>query len=105
LNSADWPIISYKHDDLVQRFMDRMTRDQCYPSMTLNYDNTGSSIVSVTVGAANLKCGAAVPVTFPGPVSSVGTATKEQIGSDPLTLWVKLTGAPQTFTLANPIAL
>jgi hypothetical protein len=32
-------------------------------------------------------------------------ATKEQLGSDPLTLWVTLSGKPVSFTLTTPIPL
>ncbi|KAF2760099.1 hypothetical protein EJ05DRAFT_498070 [Pseudovirgaria hyperparasitica] len=100
-----WPIISTKHDDLVQSFLDRMARDQCNYGMTYNYDAAGTSIVSVTVSALVSTCTARIPVTFPGPVQSQGSATPEQLGSDPLTLWVLLEGTEQTFQLATPVKL
>src|SRR5271170_3775990 len=31
--------------------------------------------------------------------------TTQQVGNDPLTLWVPLSGSPKTFTLTTPISL
>jgi hypothetical protein len=80
-----------------------MTRDQCSPSLKYTLSNDRSTITAVTVDAANRNCGATIPLTVPGTVTSVGTATKEQVGHDPLTLWVQLKGAAQTFTLGSPV--
>lgn len=103
--SVNWPIVNSKHDDLVQNFSDRNTRDKCNYALTYNYDTAGGAIASVTVSAGTANCAARIPVTFPGPVKSQGTATAEQIGSDPLTLWVKLVGSAQTFELTTPVPL
>src|ERR1051326_2854319 len=100
-----WPIISKGLDQLAQQFNQRMTRDRCRPAMTYNYDSGDTSIVSVTVSAASASCAAPIPVTFPGPVTGSGSATVEQLGSDPLTLWVTYSGRPQTFSLQSPIQL
>jgi hypothetical protein len=43
-------------------------------------------------------------VTVPGSVTNTQGFTTEKIGSDPLTIWVKLSGAPVTFTLSTPVA-
>jgi hypothetical protein len=102
---TSWPFITLKHDDLAQAFVARMTRDQCNPKLTLNYSANGQQIIGATVSATNNACGTPVPVTFPGPVTSANGGRSEQVGSDPLTVWVTLTGASQTFTLSTPIAV
>jgi hypothetical protein len=105
--STNWPVITKKHDDLGQAFLDRMARDQCSPFLTWNYSNDGLTVISVTVTTATgNKCGVPIPVTVPGNVRSIPTgATKEQIGADPLTVWTKMTGQPTTIQLNPPLRL
>jgi len=104
---TNWPVITKKHDDLGQAFLDRMARDQCSPFLTWNYANDGLSINSVTVTTATgNKCGVPIPVTVPGNVRAIPQgATKEQIGADPLTVWTKMTGQPTTIQLNPPLRL
>ena len=101
-------MITKKHDDLGQAFVDRMTRDQCSPFLIWNHSDDGNSIVSVTVNT-NIngnKCNVALPVTVPNGVGAIPRgATREQIGSDPLTIWVKLTGQPVTVQLNPPMRI
>lgn len=102
---TNWPVITKKHDELGQAFLDRMARDQCSPFLTWNYSNDGRSVESVTVTTATgNKCNVAIPVTVPGGVRSTPNgATREQLGSDPLTVWTKMTGQPQTIPLNPPL--
>jgi hypothetical protein len=86
-------------------FKDRMTRDSCKYGITWNLDSTGKSISSLSVKSNGNVCGSAIPVTFPGPVTDTQGFTTEQIGNDPLTVWVTLSGSPVTFTLKTPIAI
>jgi hypothetical protein len=98
-------MITKKHDDIAAAFLERMARDQCSPSLTWNFANDGKSIVSVMVTTATQnKCKTAIPVTFPKSARSVPAgAVKEQVGNDPLTLWVKMNGSPVTIQLAEPL--
>lgn len=98
-----WPMISLKQTDLAQSFLDRQARDGCTPK--LSYTKSGSTITAVTVSTTNNQCSVPIPVTFPGPVTSTTNTRSEQIGSDPLTLWVTMLGSARTFTLSTPIAV
>lgn len=102
-----WPIITLKHDDLAVLFLNRMALDKCSPTLSWTYGNNGTSIVGATVGSANgNSCSVPVPVTFPGTASTTSSGTtNEQLGSDPLTVWVTLSGSPVSFTLGQPIQL
>jgi hypothetical protein len=73
--------------------------------MVYTTDASGQSIISVTVSTNGNTCSAPIPVTFPGPVVDRKGATAEQLGGDPLVLWVKLAGAPVSFTLSTPVPL
>ncbi|KAF2111199.1 hypothetical protein BDV96DRAFT_500153 [Lophiotrema nucula] len=102
---VDWPFITLKHDDICQAWIARMTRDQCVPTMSYTTSADRKSVTGITVSASNQNCGATIPVTLPGAVKSAGTATKEQVGGDELTLWVQLAGKSQTFDFATPFVL
>lgn len=102
---VNWPFITLKHDDLSNDFANRMARDQCGYGLTYNYSADGTQIVSVTVRANGNTCSAAIPVTFPGPVTSTNGGTTEQVGNDPLTVWTKLSGSTVTYTLSTPVAV
>lgn len=84
-------------------FLARYTRDACQYS--LRYAVSGGQITGVTVSAKDNTCKRPIPVTFAvEPTSTQGFKT-EQLGSDPLTVWVQLSGSPVTFTLSTPIDL
>jgi hypothetical protein len=100
---TQWPIITLKHDDIANAIINRKTRDECQPNLSYQLSDDRKSITSVTVNAANAKCGTAIPVTFPGAVASASSATKEQVGKDPLTLWVSLGGSKKTYSLSAPL--
>ncbi|KAL5381573.1 hypothetical protein DPSP01_007025 [Paraphaeosphaeria sporulosa] len=101
-----WPFKTLKHDDLAATFLARQARDQCRPSLTWQTSADGKGIESVTVyTAGGNKCGTTIPVTFPiTPAQSTG-ATKEQIGTDPLTYWVTMSGASRTYTFSRALPL
>lgn len=98
-----WPVVSLKQDDFSQAFADRMTRDQCNYRLSHNFDPISKTITGVTLTSDGNTCAAAVPVTFPGKVKSTKGFVTEQLGSDPLTIWVKLTGQPVSFDLATAV--
>lgn len=95
-----------KHDDLMQAFLNRQARDLCRPSMTWQISSDGRSIEGISVyTAGGNKCGTTIPITVPAAVSSSSGATREQLGSDPLTLWVTMSGASRTYKFSQPIRL
>jgi hypothetical protein len=101
-------MITKKHEDTGQAFLDRMARDQCSPILTWNYDEPGFNIVSVTLTTAlQNRCKVPIPVTLSVDAAKplpAGSET-EQIGSDPLTVWIRMTGYPVTINLAQPVPL
>lgn len=103
---TNWPILSLKQDDLATEFLNRQIRDACSPGLTYNYNLDGTKIVSVTVTANGNTCSVPIPVTFSttATTSASGT-TKEQYGSDPLVIWVTLSGSPVTFSLDKAVAV
>lgn len=104
--SVSWPVITKKHDDLAAVFMNRMIRDQCNPTTRLIYSADKTQIIGIEVGADGNTCSVPVPVTIPsGTVTSLQGSTTEQIGGDPLTMWVALSGSTKVFTLTSPITL
>ena len=84
-------------------FLDRYTRDSC--NYALSYSLSDGSITGVTVSADGNTCGAPIPVTFPVAPSDTKGFDVEQMGSDPQTLWVRLSGSPVTLSLSEPIPL
>jgi hypothetical protein len=103
---TNWPIISLKHDDIAIAFTDRRTRDQCNPSLTYNYSPDGKRINSVTVTANGNTCAAPIAVTLPtGFTSNAPGLIREAIGSEPLVVWVPLTGSPVTLALSSPVSV
>ncbi|XHG09471.1 hypothetical protein AWENTII_012527 [Aspergillus wentii] len=100
---VDWPIVTLKHQDMSAAFLARYTRDAC--GYALSYATSNQKITGVTVSATGNTCSTPIPVTFPVAPTSTQGFTTEQLGSDPLTVWVTLSGSPVTFTLSTPIAL
>jgi len=100
-----WPLITYKQDDIALNFRKRMTRDRCYPNLLWNLDVASKTITGVTITTAKMTCSEAIPVAFPGTVTDTQGFTTEQVGSDPLTIWVVMSGKPVSFTLTTPIAV
>jgi hypothetical protein len=105
---VDWPIVNINNDALFDYFTARMVKDQCNPSTELLFTTTGSTttITGFVVDCAGHTCAEPIPVTIPGgTVTNLQGSTTEQLGSDPLTIWVTLSGAAKTFTLTEPIPL
>jgi hypothetical protein len=86
-----------------ENFLQRYTRDQC--AYALGYEISGGFITGVRVTAKDNMCGAKIPVTLPVAVAGNQGFTTEQLGADPLTVWVQLSGQPVSLALATPIAL
>lgn len=84
-------------------FAARAARDACgYSSTWVTKDN---KITGVTVFATDNSCGSPIPVTFPSAPANTQDFQTEQVGNDPFTVWVQLSGSPVTFTLESPIPL
>jgi hypothetical protein len=98
-------MITLKHDDIAQAFVNRMNRDQCSPGLTWNFNSAGTGIESVTVTTAQSnRCNVEIPVTVPAGVRGTPSGSRtERVGNDPLTIWVKMTGSPITIQLDQPI--
>ncbi|GAB7362479.1 hypothetical protein MBLNU230_g2801t1 [Neophaeotheca triangularis] len=101
---TNWPLITLKHDDIAQEFLNRMARDNCNPELSYRYSDDGRSITGVTVTADGNSCSAPIPVTFPGQASTGGDSRTDQVGSEPPIQWVSLNGSPVSFSLATPVA-
>lgn len=98
---SNWPMISLKQDDLADAFVARMARDKCGYGLT--WDKANGKITGVTVTANGNTCSTEIPVTVPGSVVDTKGFRTEQVGNDPLTIWVKLSGSPVSLTLSQPI--
>ncbi|KAL5117246.1 hypothetical protein ACEQ8H_004805 [Pleosporales sp. CAS-2024a] len=101
-----WPFKTLKHDDLAQTFLNRQARDLCRPSLTWTLSANGASIQSMNVyTAGGNTCKTPIPVTVPVATSSSTGATKEQVGTDPLTLWITMSGASRSYNFTTPYRL
>ncbi|KAH8586590.1 hypothetical protein B0O99DRAFT_665688 [Bisporella sp. PMI_857] len=101
-----WPIITKQHSAIGLAFTNRMTVDNCKPKLTYIYSTDRTKITGVTLGATSNRCSVPVPVQFPGAATTTSSGvTNEQLGSDPLTKWTRLSGSTVTFTLSSPIAV
>ncbi|KAJ5692219.1 hypothetical protein N7462_001642 [Penicillium macrosclerotiorum] len=100
---VEWPLVTLKHADMSAQFLARYNRDACGYSMS--YITKNSQITGVTVTATDTTCSELIPVTFPVAPADTKGFTTEQLGSDPTTVWVQLSGSPVTFTLSTPISL
>jgi hypothetical protein len=100
---VNWPMITLKQDDLAKSFKARQGRDACNYGMS--WTKTNNQITGVTVTANGNTCAEVIPITVPGTVTNTQGSTTEKIGSDPLTIWVKLSGATKSFTLTAPISV
>ncbi|KAJ5965945.1 hypothetical protein N7481_012659 [Penicillium waksmanii] len=98
-----WPLITLKHADMSASFLARFNRDKC--GYSLSYTIANKKITGVTVSATDSSCSSPIPVTFPSAPSDAKGFTVEQVGSDPTTVWVQLSGSPVSFTLSSPISL
>ena len=99
---VDWPLISLKIDKQAEVFTERAKLEACGAKAKLIIEN--NSVVGVTVSASKGDC--TVPVTLPGKAASIPKGSKtEQVGNDPLTVWVPLKkGQARTLKLKKAIA-
>jgi len=82
-----------------------MTRDLCQPNLVWDLDVNSKTITGVTVTSSKMICSEPLPVTFPGPVADAQGFRTEQLGNDPLTIWVTMSGKPVSFKLNTPIRI
>ena len=82
-----------------------MARDGCNPQLMYQINPTAATITGVTLSTIGNTCAQPIPVTVPGTVMNLQGFTTEQIGGDPLTIWVKMSGKAVSFTLAKPVPL
>lgn len=103
----EWPVITLKHDHIAMAFNQRMILDSCDPYMQITTNTTGNaaSITGVTIRANDDACDVTVPFTVPGELADSKGFLKEQIGTDPLTIWVKLDGEGVNFELSEAISI
>lgn len=99
---ATWPIVTLTHQEMSAQFLARFNRDACGYAVSHVIDS--GKITGVTVTANGNTCSEPIPVTFPVAPTDTKGFTTEQLGSDPLTVWVQLSGSPVTFTLSTPIS-
>jgi hypothetical protein len=71
--------------------------------MTYQLDLTKQAITGVQVTTLGNTCTVPIPVTLPGPVTNTQGFTTEQVGNDPLTIWVKMSGSAVKFTLTTAV--
>ncbi|KAJ4329314.1 hypothetical protein N0V84_000209 [Fusarium piperis] len=103
---TNWPIVSLKHDDIAQYFLDRKSLDDCKPQLSYGFSDDGKTIESVTVTTDGNSCSVPVPVTVPGGASaSGGSSRSDTLGSEPTIEWVTLSGSPVTLTLSQPLTV
>ncbi|OUM60468.1 hypothetical protein PIROE2DRAFT_46235, partial [Piromyces sp. E2] len=93
---VNWPMISLKLDDLAKTFTDRYEIENCKASYSLI--KTGGTVTGIKVSAKG-KC--TVPVTVPFEVERNSKFTYEQIGNDPLTIWVSLNNSSETINFKS----
>ncbi|KXS21755.1 hypothetical protein M427DRAFT_107155 [Gonapodya prolifera JEL478] len=88
-----WPVVSLKMDDLAQFYREREARTTC--SISTSFTVSTYQVTGVTISTSG-AC--KVGITIPTNVTSVNPAhSYEQLGSDPLTVWVPMTsGTPVT---------
>ena len=91
---------------IAMSFNRRLVRDHCAPYIRWTLSNGSSQIIGFDVLAAtNNTCSVTVPVTVPNSVKDTHGYHTEQLGTDPLTIWVDLSGSAVHFDLDPPIKL
>lgn len=100
---VNWPIITLKHDHIAQSFNRRMIHDGCGPYV--QYITSNSSISGIRVlTATNNTCDVPVPIQVPTALADYQGYRTEQVGNDPLTVWVLMSGDVIDFDFIEPIA-
>jgi len=94
---VNWPMISLKLDDLAKTFTDRKEVEDCKATYALI---TSDSTVTGIKVSAEKKC--TVPITVPFDVERNSKFRYEQVGNDPLTIWVPLNNSKETIIFKKP---
>lgn len=104
---TNWPMISLKHDDIAQYFLDRQTLDNCQPALSYGFASDGATVTSITVSTNGNTCSVPVPVTIPDGTTTAtgGSVTNDKVGSEPPIQWVTLTGQPVTLKLSAGVKI
>ena len=71
--------------------------------MGLRVDNSRDIVSEVAFSVLGNTDSKVLQITVPGTVTDTQGFTTEQLGSDPLTIWVTLSGSPVSFTLTTPV--
>ncbi|KAI8849411.1 hypothetical protein BC829DRAFT_416857 [Chytridium lagenaria] len=106
-----WPVLSLKSDDFTRKFNERALYENCgvrtYFTGVRN-TTTGKTFVSSLKAESTNTCTApfTVPVARENVVVTGSTYTFEQIGTDPLTIWIPMApGKPVTIQILNSVTL
>jgi hypothetical protein len=83
---------------IAEIFNRRMLLDACKP--IIQFTTTGGKVSGFAVSCNSNTCQVPIPVTVARNLSDTKGFITEQLGSDPLTLWVKLDGEPVSFTFS-----
>jgi len=97
---VDWPLVSYKLDDLNQLSIDRYNADLCNASYKLNIEKGFLTDIIITSPTAKV---CVLPLTVPGDVIRKPQHQYEQLGNDPLTVWVTIQANADVVSLDPPI--
>jgi len=97
---VNWPLVSLKLDDLNQLSIDRLKAKQCNAEYKITVvDGYATEIVVSTL--SQTEC--VLPITVPGDVVRENDWNYEQLGNDPLTVWVKVKANSKSVKLNPPI--
>ncbi len=95
-----WPIVSYKQDDLAQNYKARRQRDACNWTASMNYLNN----VSVSGITLKSESSCTIPITVGYQMNTDSDVSLEKIsGVDGYTYWIKLNpNQPKTVNFIQP---
>jgi len=97
---ADWPLVSLKLDDLNQFSIDRYNALQCNASYKINVVNGYATEILIN-NPTQHDC--VLPITVPDDVVRHSEFEFEQLGNDPLTVWVRVGANEESVTLSPPL--
>jgi len=97
---VEWPLVSYKLDDLNQLSIDRLNTQLCNASYKLNVEDGYLTEIIVST-PPNSKC--ILPLTVPEDVVRKPEFNYEQLGNDPLTVWINIDANVEVVTLDPPL--
>ncbi|ORX56605.1 hypothetical protein BCR36DRAFT_280357 [Piromyces finnis] len=97
---ADWPLVSLKLDDLNQLSIDRYNAEQCHASYKILVKDGYATEILIN-NPSEHDC--VLPITVPDDVVRQSEYKFEQLGNDPLTVWVKVGANEESITLSPPL--